>query len=94
MLKLASTEYLARASAERPKRTIAIWLVVMVAAFVAIATLVDGTMTTEFCFFNNPESKRADSLLEFRLRGPADVNEVIIVRSSTITVETPPTRSS
>jgi len=81
MLKLASTEYLARASAERPKRTIAIWLVVLVAAFVSIATLVDGTMTTEFYFFNNPESKRADSLLENRLRGPADVNEVIIVRS-------------
>ena len=92
MLKLASTEYLARASAERPKRTIAIWLVVLVAAFVSIATLVDGTMTTEFYFFNNPESKRADSLLELRLRGPADVNEVIIVRSSIdsgITVDDP-----
>ena len=79
MLNLASTEYLARASAERPKRTIAIWLMVLVAAFVSIATLVDGTMTTEFYFFNNPESKRADSLLENRLRGPADVNEVVIV---------------
>ena len=89
MLKLASTEYLARASADRPKRTIAIWLVVLVAAFVAIVTLFDGTMTTEFYFFNNPESKRADSLLESRLRGPADVNEVIIVRSSTLTVDAP-----
>ena len=54
MLKLASTEYLARASAERPKRTIAVWLVVLVAAFVAIATLVDGTMTTEFYFLQQP----------------------------------------
>ena len=89
MLKWLSTEYLARASAGRPKRTIAIWLVVLVAAFVAIATLLDGTMTTEFFFFNNPDSKRADSLLEDRLRGPADVNEVIIIRSSTVTVDDP-----
>ena len=87
MPNLFSTEYLARASADRPKQTIVIWLAVLVAAFVAIATLVDGTMTTEFHFFNNPESKQADSLLEARLRGPADVNEVIIVRSSTITVD-------
>ena len=63
----------------------------LVAAFVAIGTLVDGTMTTEFYFFNNPESKRADALLE-TLRGPADVNEVIIVRSSVesgVTVDDP-----
>ena len=76
MLKRLSTEYLARASAERPKRTVAVWLVVLVAAFVAIATLLDGTMTTEFYFFGNPESKRADSLLELRLNRSDDVNEV------------------
>ena len=87
MLKRLSTEYLARASASNPKRTIAIWLVMLIAAFVAIATFIDGTMTTEFFFFNNPDSKRASSLLEDRLRGPADVNEVIIVRSSTVTVD-------
>ncbi len=63
MLKLLSTEYLARASAGHPKRTIGIWLVVLVAAFAAIATFIDGTMTTEFYFFNNPDSKQASSLL-------------------------------
>ncbi len=87
MLKRFSTEYLARASASHPKRTIAIWLVVLVAAFGAIATFIDGTMTTEFFFFNNPDSKQAGSLLEDRLRGPADVTEVIIIKSSTVTVD-------
>ena len=38
-------------------------------------------------FFGNPESKRANTLLEERLRGPADVNEVIIVRSAELTVD-------
>ena len=82
-----STEYLATASARRPKRTIAIWLVVLVAAFVAIGSFIDGTMTTEFYFFNNPDSKKADKLLEERLRGPADVKEVVIVRSAELTVD-------
>ena len=59
---------------------------VLIAAVGAIAMLMDGTMTTEFSFFGNPESKRADSLLEERLGRTADVNEVIIVRSSTVDV--------
>ena len=87
MLTWASTEHLATVSARHPKRTIAIWLVALVAAFVSIGTFVDGTMTTEFFFFGNPESKRADALLEERLRGPADVDEVIIVRSAELTVD-------
>ena len=87
MLKLFSAEYLTRSSASRPKRTLIIWLVVLIAAFGAIATFADGTMTTEFHFFGNPESKRADSLLEARLGRTADVNEVIIVRSSTVSIQ-------
>ena len=78
---------LARASASHPKRTILVWLVVLIAAFGAVGTFVEGTMTTEFFFFGNPESKRANTLLEERLRGPADVNEVIIVRSAELTVD-------
>ena len=89
MMNRLSTEYLARAAGSRPKRTIGIWLAILVAAFVAIVAFVDGTMTTQFYFFNNPDSKRADALLESRLRGPANVNEVLIVRSSVMTVDDP-----
>ena len=87
MLNVLSTEQLARASASRPKRTIVIWLVALIVAFGAVGTFFEGTMTTEFFFYGNPESKRADTLLEERLRGPADVNEVIIVRSADLTVD-------
>ena len=82
-----STEHLARASANQPKKTILIWLVALIVAFVAVGSFVEGTMTTEFFFYGNPESKRADTLLEERLRGPADVNEVIIVKSADLTVD-------
>ena len=82
-----STRSLAEVSARHPKRMIAAWLLVLVAGFVVIGTLFDGTLTTEFHFFSNPESKQADTLLEERLRGPADVNEVVIVRSTGLTVD-------
>ena len=82
-----STKSLAEVSARYPKRTIGAWLLVLVAAFVIVATLFDGTLTTEFHFFSNPESKQADTLLEERLRGPADVREVVIVRSTGMTVD-------
>ena len=59
----------------------------LIVAFVAVAAFVEGTMTTEFFFYGNPDSKRADALLEERLRGPDDVNEVIIVRSVELTVD-------
>ena len=84
---MVSTEKLARASARHPKKTLLIWLVVLVAAFASIGSFIDGTMTTEFYFFNNPDSKKADTLLEDRLRGPADVKEVVVVRSTELTVD-------
>ena len=58
-----STEHFARGSARRPKKTILIWLVVPIVAFVAVESFVEGTMTTEFFFYGNPEFKQADTLL-------------------------------
>ena len=45
-----------------------------------------GALTNHFNFTNNPESKRADKLLEERLRGPRRVNEVVVVQSQTLEV--------
>lgn len=45
--------------------------------------------TTGFKFLNTSDSKRAVALLAERLDRPADFNEVVIVRSSTLTVHMP-----
>ena len=84
-----STEGLARASARRPWTVVGVWVVLLVVAVGIISTLLDDVLTTEFGFTNNPESKRADKLLEERLRGPRKVNEIVVVQSldPTVTVD-------
>ena len=45
-----STESLARVSAERPKRTIGLWLAVLVAAFGLFGLYFDSAVTTDSTF--------------------------------------------
>ena len=84
-----STEAVARASANRPWRTIGVWIVFLVVAIGINATLLADALTTEFSFTNDPEYERADKLLEERLRGPRRINEIVIVQSpsESITVD-------
>ena len=83
-----STESLALASARHPWRTIGIWVVVLILAFVINSTLLADVLTTEFGFTSDPDSKRADELLE-GLRGPKPVIEVIVVQSGSTEVDEP-----
>jgi hypothetical protein len=46
-------------------------------------------LTAEFSFTNDAESKRAETLLEERLRGPRQANEIILLSSDTFTVDDP-----
>ncbi|MBM3947027.1 MAG: MMPL family transporter, partial [SAR202 cluster bacterium] len=84
-----SPEALARGSARRPWLTVACWTAALAAAAVVVAGLLNQALTTEQNFTNNPESKRAELLLQERLRGPERVRETVIVRSPTLTVDQP-----
>ena len=88
-LSLLSTEGLARASARRPWFVVGTWAAVIVASIVAIGALLASGLTTEVSLTNDPESQRAENLLEDRLRGPEPTNEIVIVRSETATVDDP-----
>src|SRR3990170_1073954 len=84
-----STETLARASARRPWLVVGAWVAVFAVSVALIFNLLSDALTNEIGFTNNPESKRADMLLEQRLRGPEKVNEIVIVRSADETVDAP-----
>ena len=92
-LSLLSTEGLARASAGRPWFVVAGWAGAIVLSVAAIGTLLASGLTTQVALTNNPESARAEDLLEERLRGPEPTNEIIIVRSENATVDDPAFRA-
>ena len=89
-----STEGLARASGRRPWITIGAWLTVLVAALVLTGALLGDALTTEETLTNNPEYVRADNLLHERLgESNNTINEMVIVRSTALTVDDPAYRS-
>ncbi len=82
-------ESVARASSRRPWTVIGGWvLVLVVAGFLSSALLADA-LTTDFDFTDNPESKRAEQLLEERLRGPQTFSEIVVVSSTSLTADEP-----
>jgi uncharacterized membrane protein YdfJ with MMPL/SSD domain len=81
-----STEGLAGRSASAPWFVIGVWALVLVAAVVAIGALLSDALTSEVRLTNNPESERADALLE-DWRGEDHSEEVVIVQSEEFTVD-------
>ena len=82
-------ESLARASARRPWVTVGLWLVLLGSAGFVTSQLLGDALTTDFDFTNEPESVRAENLIEEKLRGPATLNETFIVQSEDLTVDDP-----
>ena len=82
------TERLARWSSEHAWRVVLIWVVAVVLSVGVVAALLGDVLTTEGELTSDPESQRAEAILEERLPPSDDfVNEIVIVRSETSTVE-------
>ncbi len=73
-----STERLARASAEHPKRVLAIWAGILIASAAVIASLLSGVLSTDQKFLNNPESMRATDQLTALGRGDVITESVVL----------------
>jgi RND superfamily putative drug exporter len=84
------TERIARACAARPGRTFAAWGVVLLASIAAIVTLMAG-LTTDAVVTGNPESAQAHRLFHnsFPPDPKREVTDVIVVRSDSLTVDSP-----
>ena len=77
-----SFEGVAVASSRRPWITIGLWVALLAVAITLNATLLQDALTTEFSFSNEPDSLKADRLLEDKLRGPRAANELVVVQST------------
>ncbi len=85
------TRRLARACASHPWRTIGLWGLAVLAAAATIALLLSSALTTEGEMTNDPESYRGYDLIgeHFPYDPNEVVNEVVIVRSATVSVDDP-----
>jgi putative drug exporter of the RND superfamily len=82
-----STESLARAAGRRPWRTLVVWVVALLASGLLSSQFLGDALTTDTDFTNEPEAKRAASLLEERLRGPDQDTEFVVVTSELTVTE-------
>ena len=85
---MLSTERIARSSARHPWLTLGAWLIALVLAIATIVAMLDLTDDGELT--SNPESERGYELIgEHFPPDPAAefVNELILVRSSSLTVD-------
>ncbi len=89
-----STSSLARGSARRPWLTVGAWAVALVAAAAAIVFVLPGTLTAQYTFFGSPGSQVGRDLLAERMDLPPKANEVILVRSSSLTTDDPAFRAA
>jgi RND superfamily putative drug exporter len=84
-------ESLARASSRHPWRTIAIWVVVIASMGFVSSRLLGDVLTQEFEFTNEPESVRAQDVIDERFSNGSEVasTEFFIVQSDSLSVEDP-----
>jgi putative drug exporter of the RND superfamily len=80
------TERLARASSRHPWRTMLAWLGAIVVALAFVVLFLPGNLTTNGHVTGNPESKQAEDLFNRLPNDRNAVDELIVVRSPTMTV--------
>ncbi len=82
------TGRLAGLAARNPWKIVAIWALIFIMAG-GISAAFPADMTTDANFTNDPESKRGDDLLLERMTGSPSPDELVIVKSSGATVDSP-----
>ena len=82
-----SIQGIAHASARKPKSTIGLWVLAVIVAGWLASSLLGSALTTEMNYTNEPESVRADRLLEERLRGERRAIELVVIRAQDATIE-------
>jgi RND superfamily putative drug exporter len=88
MTRKPLTERLACACTRRPWRTVAVWALALVAAGLLTSQFI-GALEASDDFLTRPESKQVEELMAERLPGADADTEIVVVRSTTLTVDDP-----
>ena len=80
---------LAKFATRRPRRVLAAWGVVLVVSMGLAGALLGTGLTSDSSLTNNPDSTRAQDLIDARLSHQNEIDEVIVVRSERSVVSVP-----
>jgi RND superfamily putative drug exporter len=80
-----STTGLARLTSRNPRKTVLVWLIILVFGGIAASTLSDY-VTTDSRILSNPEAQQGLDLIEQQM-GRAPLDETIVITSNTLTVD-------
>jgi RND superfamily putative drug exporter len=87
-------EAVARASSRRPWRVVIAWVGLVIVAGAFVGAGLGDVLTNDIAFTNNPESIKAQDVIDQQFGGSRDENtEYVIVDSSSATVDDPAFRS-
>jgi putative drug exporter of the RND superfamily len=84
-----SPRRLAAIAVARPRRVLAVWGAVALVAFILISAFLGSALSSEADVTSGPESKRAQDLIDSRFPERDALDELVIVRSEEVTVNTP-----
>jgi RND superfamily putative drug exporter len=82
-------ETLARASSRHPWRVIVIWVLVVAALSTVSGMFLSGALTNDIAFTNEPESIKAQTLIEDKITGEQTDTEFVIVKNRELSVDDP-----
>src|SRR5919202_6107796 len=80
---------LAEYATAHPKRVLSIWGLLAVLGIALTSGLLSSALTSDSGATSNPESLRAQDLIDERLPGSDALDELVIVRSDDLTVRDP-----
>jgi putative drug exporter of the RND superfamily len=72
-----------------PKRVLAVWALLAIVGMAATSGLLASALTSDSGVTSNPESLRAQDLIDERLPGSDALDELVVVRSEELTVRDP-----
>src|SRR5829696_3446419 len=84
-----SPRRLAAIAVARPRRVLAVWGLVALVSLVLISGLLGSALSSEADVTSNPESKRAQDLIDERFPQRDALDELVVVRADDLTATDP-----
>jgi putative drug exporter of the RND superfamily len=94
MFRWLSPPVLARASAAHPRRTLALWAILLAVSLGIVGTMLGGATTTKVGFVTSPESATAARLIQNTIGVTTADTEMVVVTSHSGSVTSPASRAA